>query len=153
MALRDTMGTMENAQAAETITRTAADEMEHTVRLIFELANRGQFTEALAYYHPDTPLELAGSGALNGRYPGKAKIEELIEVAIKEYGQPRVHLEELHVVGPKVYVETSTRLEDANGPVTESREIHVLEFLGGKVRRHRVFTNAVPPPRLRPHGD
>lgn len=141
-------GISNNSHVTETTGGPAPDDLERIVRRIFELANRGLYAEALEYYDPDTKLDLAGSSAMDGRYSGKSRIGDLIEVAIKEYGQPRVRIDELHVVGPKVYVETSTRLADAKDAAAESREIHVLEFQEGKVHRHRVFTSTVPPPRL-----
>lgn len=142
-----------NSQGAEAIGRSTPDELERTVRLIFELANRGQYAQALSYYGPDTHLELAGGRALEGRYNEKSKVEDLMELAIKEYGQPRVHLEELHVVGRKVYVETSAPLANGADASAQSQEIHVLEFLEGKVQRHRVLTGAMTPPGPRAQRD
>jgi SnoaL-like protein len=120
---------------------------EQTVRRIVELANRGLYAEALEYYLPEARLELAGAG-LPGDYTGNAGIGELIEVAIREYGRPRVRIDAIHAVGSKVYVETSTRLVRENQPDTESEELHVFEFSSGKVRRHRIFSNSTPPARL-----
>ena len=121
---------------------------EQVVRRIIELANRGLYAEVLEYYLPEARLELGGAG-MPGDYAGSSKIRELIEVAIKEYGRPRVRIDELHVLGQKVYVETSTRLSQEGGPVTESEEIHIFEFEHGKVRRHRIFSNSTAPARLR----
>ncbi|HEV2520242.1 MAG TPA: nuclear transport factor 2 family protein [Thermoplasmata archaeon] len=120
--------------------------MEELTRRIFELANQGQFSAALAYYLPTARFDLGGgrmAGGLN-----REGMSALIDSAIKEYGRPRVRIEDLHVFGPKVFVETSSRFERDDARVVESREIHVLEFEDGKVAIHRIFTNAVAPDRL-----
>ncbi|MCI4331786.1 MAG: hypothetical protein L3K19_08100 [Thermoplasmata archaeon] len=119
---------------------------ERAVRLIFEFSNRGMYGQALALYMPDAKLTVAG-GERPGSYAVEG-LESLIEVAIKEYGQPRVTIEELHVFGSKVYAETTSRTVHDDGRISETREVHILKFSGEKVGEHRVFTNAVAPLRL-----
>jgi SnoaL-like protein len=126
--------------------------LERIVQLIVELANRGRYAEALEYYLPQARLDLGG-GEFAGGYDGKSDIRDLIEIAIKEYGRPRVTIDDIHSFGPKVFVETTTRVERGNGHVSDSREIHVFEFVNDKVGSHRIFTNAIAPPRLRGDGD
>jgi ketosteroid isomerase-like protein len=120
---------------------------EYAVRRIIELANRGMYAEALQFYLPDAQLHLGG-GELAGGYQGRTSINDLIEVAIKQYGQPRVTIDSLHVAGAKVYVETRTQPAGSTGHDAESHELHIFEFSEGKVARHRIFTDAVPPTRF-----
>ncbi|MCI4318898.1 MAG: nuclear transport factor 2 family protein [Thermoplasmata archaeon] len=146
------MGVGQQPRDADTLSVPGQLTPEETVRRIIELANRGLYPEALEYYLEEARLELGGGG-LPGDYTGSEGIGELIEVAIKEYGRPRVRINELHAAGSKVYVETSTRLDRADEQVTESEELHVFEFEHGKVRRHRIFSNSTAPARLRPPPD
>jgi ketosteroid isomerase-like protein len=128
------------------------DAYEHVVRQIIELANRGMYAEALQHYQPEARLLLGGS-QLAGGYEGRSGINDLIEVAIKEYGHPRVTIDALNVAGAKVYVETRTQLAGAPGHDSESHEVHIFEFSEGKVARHRIFTDAVPPSRFTAHDE
>jgi hypothetical protein len=147
-SVRESLGSGHRPQDVTTSSVPGELSPEQTVRRIIELANRGLYAEALEYYLPEARLQLAGAG-LPGDYTGNAGIGELIEVAIREYGRPRVRIDAIHAVGLKVYVETSTRLDRENQPATESEELHVFEFAFGKVLRHRIFSSSVPPPRLR----
>lgn len=144
----DALGRKQTVMAAEPRPRPElfVSEEERLTRRIFELANQGQFSAALDHYLPKATFDLGG-GNVTGRFDRNG-VTSLMESAIKEYGRPRVRIEDLHAFGPKVYVETSSRFESENGRQVESHEIHVLEFLDGKVAAHRIFTNAVAPPRL-----
>ncbi|HKS59206.1 MAG TPA: nuclear transport factor 2 family protein [Thermoplasmata archaeon] len=127
---------------------TETSSEERTVRLIFELANRGLYAELLQHYHPGAQLDLGG-GEMAGGYAGTESISGLIEVAIKEYGQPRVRIVDLHCFGSKVYVETHSHLERPDGQTSESHEVHILRFSNGKVESHKIFSDAVAPERIR----
>ena len=120
---------------------------EQTVRQIFELANRGLFGEVLRHYHPGAELDLGG-GDVAGSPTGKGRIDDLIEVAIKEYGRPRVRIDELQTLGSRVYVETRVTIARSSGQPVNLNELHIFEFSDGKVESHRVFTNSVSPARL-----
>lgn len=126
---------------------TAPDSDDITaVRSIIELANRGQFEEALDYYAPEARIDLP-SGVVRGSHLGREAIEEMLESAIKEYGRPRVRIVDLHEANDKVYAETLSVMTSPAGDGPESHDFHVFQFRDGKVVLHQVFTNTrVPSP-------
>jgi hypothetical protein len=119
---------------------------EAAVRSIIEFANRGQFSEALRYYHPESSITLP-NGEVAGDHVGHEAIAEMIEKAVKIYGRPRVRIVGLHQVDGRVFAETLSVMTSETGDGPESHDLHVFEFEGGKVNRHQVFSSRrVPPP-------
>jgi hypothetical protein len=126
------------------------DGREATVRFIIELSNRGLFSEALRYYHPEASISLP-TGEVAGAYVGREAIAEMIEKAVKIYGRPRVRIIRLDQVDERVYAETLSVMTSETGEGLESHDFHVFDFEDGKVKRHQVFASRrVPPPESEP---
>jgi SnoaL-like protein len=116
-----------------------------TVRSIIELANRGLFSEAIRFYHPEASISLP-TGEVAGTHLGREAIAEMIENAVKIYGRPRVRIVGLHESDGRVFAETRSVMTSESGEGPESHDFHVFDFEDGKVKRHQVLAGRMAPP-------
>jgi SnoaL-like protein len=130
----------ERAALSREVAHLPSSGNEFAVRSIIEFANRGEYAKALDYYHPGAQLKLP-NGKVAGTHTGHAAIAEMIELAIKIYGRPRVQIVELDVINGKVFAETVSVMTSEAGDGPESHDLHVFEFVEGKVVRHQVFAS------------
>lgn len=106
-----------------------------------EMFNQKKMKEVMDLYDDTAVIESQGT-VLGGAFKGKKAIADYFQKLGSTFpGGVRLRIENLHEAGDTVVAEWKTTGKLANGKDFEDRAAHVFDFRGGKVIRHRQYTN------------
>lgn len=106
-----------------------------------ELFNQGNIPQLMDLYDRAAKVESQGS-IIGGNYKGKDGLKEWFGKIANTYrGGVRLRVENLYEAGDAVIVEWTAKGKLANGKEIEGKTLNVLEFRGGKVVSHRLYSD------------